>query len=189
MFAAAAVFAAMFTVAASAQTAPAKIGLVNTSIFSDPKEGLTRVSTALTQLNNELRPKEQELTGLETRIRTIQEELRKLQASTAPVDPRTFNTKREEGEKLARELEFKTKEFEAFREKRTSEIMGPINADLGRALNDYAKQKGYSMIFDAVPLFQSGVLVSADDSVDITADFVTFFNARPAGAATAANPR
>src|SRR5690606_8862426 len=128
-------------------------------------------------------------TTLQTRIRTIEEELRKLQGSSAPVDPATFNTKREEGAKLARELEFKNKEYEAFRDKRQNEIMGPINADVGRALNDYAKQKGYSMIFDVVPLAQAAVLLTADDSVDITTDFVTFYNARPAGAATAANPR
>lgn len=190
MFAVAAVFAAMFTVAASAQTAaPAKIGLVNTSIFTDAKEGLKRVNTAVTQLNNELRPKEQELTTLQTQIRTIEEELRKLQASTAPVDPATFNTKREQGQTLARQLEFKNKEYEAFREKRTNEILGPINADIAQALDEYAKQKGYMMIFDVVPLAQSSVLLSADASADITADFVTFYNARPAGAATAANPR
>ena len=112
-----------------------------------------------------------------------EEELRKLQASTAPVDPATFNTKREEGQKLARELEFKNKEYEAFREKRTNEILGPINADIARALDDYAKQKGYMMIFDVVPLAQSSVLLSADASADITADFVTFYKARPAGAA------
>lgn len=192
MFAAAAVFAAMFTVAASAQTAaPAKIGLVNTSIFTNEKEGLKKVSAAVTQLNNRLRPMEQELTTLQTRIRTIEEDLRKLQAAaaTAPINETTFTTKREEGAKLAREFEFKNKEYEAFREKVTNEILGPVNADIARALDEYAKQKGYMMIFDVVPLAQSSVLLSADASADITADFVAFYNARPAGAATAANPR
>ena len=189
MFAVAAVFAALFTVAASAQTAPMKIGLVNTSVFADEKQGLKRVFSAVTQLSNELRPKEQELTTLQTRIRTIEEELRKLQGSSAPVDPATFNTKREEGARLARELEFKNKEYEAFRDKRQNDIMGPIQADIQRALNDYAKQKGYTMIFDIVPLAQASVLLTAEDSADITSDFVTFYNARPAGAATAANPR
>lgn len=191
MFAIAAVFAAVFTVAATAQTAPVKIGLVNTSIFTDEKEGLKRVSTAVTQLNNELRPKEQELTTLQTRIRTIEDELRKLQsaAATAPINETTFTNKREEGAKLAREFEFKNKEYEAFREKRQNEILGPINADIARALDDYAKQKGYTVIFDLVPLAQSSVLLSMDASADITRDFVTFYNARPAGAATAANPR
>ncbi|HSI88514.1 MAG TPA: OmpH family outer membrane protein [Pyrinomonadaceae bacterium] len=191
MFAVAAVFAAIFAVGASAQTAPMKIGLVNTSIFTDEKEGLKRVGTAVTQLNNELRPKEQELTTLQTRIRSIEDELRKLQsaAPNTPINETTFTTKREEGARLARELEFKNKEYEAFREKRQNEILGPVNADIARALDDYAKQKGYTMIFDIVPLAQSSVLLSADASADITRDFVTFYNARQPGAATAANPR
>jgi Skp family chaperone for outer membrane proteins len=185
------VFSALFALSANAQTAPTKIGLVNTATFSHEKEGITKVRNAITALNNELRPKEQELTALQTKIRGLENELRTMQNSNpnVPINQSTFNAKRDEGASLTRELEFKQKEYEAFRAKREEAILGPVNEDISSALSDYAKQKGYVMVFDAIRLIQAGVLLNADASTDITKDFITFYNSRPAGAATASNPR
>src|SRR5262249_11035222 len=68
----------------------------------------------------------------------------------------------------------------------------PINQDIVKALNDYAKQKGYALILDGAKLEQAGILLGFDEKYDVTKDFITFYNSRPASAAgttaSTANP-
>jgi hypothetical protein len=61
--------------------------------------------------------------------------------------------------------------------------------DIGRAVNDYAKQKGFTVIFD-IAKDDSGLLLAiGDEKIDVTKDFITFYNARPAATATTATPK
>lgn len=187
------VFAAVFAISASAQAtaAPAKIGWIDTGAFANEKEGIKKFTNAMTALGNEARPKEQELIGIQTRVNTIAEELRKLsgQPANIPVDQNAVRTKQDEGARLQREFEFKKKEYDAFIEKRSGEVLGPINQDIGKAIGEFAKQKGYVVVFDIDKLAQAGAILMLDPAADITKEFITFYNARPAGAATAAAPR
>ncbi|MBX3245402.1 MAG: OmpH family outer membrane protein [Acidobacteria bacterium] len=188
----------MFSVSASAQgtaAAPLKVGLIDTGAFADEKEGIKRYYNALIALEKEVTPKRQELVTLQTRIQTIAQDIQKLQNPPAGVPQNQadvanqIRAKQEEGSRLQRELEFKNKEFEAFVDKRSGEVLGPLNQDIGRAISDYGKQKGFAMIFDIDKLAQSGVILAADPTANITTDFITFYNARPAAAATASNQR
>ena len=63
--------------------------------------------------------------------------------------------------------------------------MGPVYSDIMKALNEYAKQKGYAVIFDGVKLDQAQILLGFDEKYNVTDDFIAFYNARPATAATA----
>ena len=68
--------------------------------------------------------------------------------------------------------------------------MGPIRQEIGKALQDYAKQKGIALILDAAKLDGAGLILAFDpERVDVTRDFITFFNARPATTATTTVPR
>ncbi len=186
-------FTAMFSVSAAAQgaAAPTKVGMIDTGFFADEKEGIKRYISAYTQLGSEVKPKEQELIGIQTKVTNIAAELRKMQeaAPAVPINENQFRTRQEEGARLQREFEFKKKEYDAFVEKRGGELLGPINQDIGRAIQDYAKQKGFAAIFDVEKLAQAGAILALDPSADVTKDFITFYNARPAGAASAAVPR
>ena len=65
----------------------------------------------------------------------------------------------------------------------------PINQDIVKALNEYAKQKGYALILDGAKLEQAGILLGFDDKFDVTKDFIVFYNGRGTsapGATTAA---
>ena len=68
-------------------------------------------------------------------------------------------------------------------------MVGPVFNDIIKAMNDYAKQKGYSVIFDGAKLEESGVLIGFDDKYDVTKDFIVFYNQRPAGTATTTVPK
>jgi Skp family chaperone for outer membrane proteins len=191
MFAVVAVFAALSAVTVSAQTATAtKIGWIDTGAFADAKEGITKYLNAYKALETEARPKLQELTGIETKIRTIASDLQKMQANTAvPIDQKAAAAKQDEGQRLQREYEFKKKEYDAFLEKRGGEVLGPVNQDIGKAIQDFGKQKGYAAIFDIDKLAQAGAILMLEPTANVTKEFITFYNARPAGAATAAVPR
>jgi Skp family chaperone for outer membrane proteins len=191
MFAVVAVFAALSAVTVSAQTATAtKIGWIDTGAFADAKEGITKYLNAYKALETEARPKLQELTGIETKIRTIASDLQKMQANTAvPIDQKAAAAKQDEGQRLQREYEFKKKEYDAFLEKRGGEVLGPVNQDIGKAIQDFGKQKGFAAIFDIDKLAQAGAILMLEPTANVTKEFITFYNARPAGAATAAVPR
>jgi Skp family chaperone for outer membrane proteins len=182
-------FMVMLGSAAFAQAPTGKIGWVDTGAFGDEKAGIMKYVSAYKALANEAKPRETELVGIQTKIQTISADLQKMQANTAvPIDEKAALAKRDEGERLTRELEFKKKEYDAFVQKRGGEILGPINQDIGKALSDFGKQKGYVAIFDLDKLAQAGAILHLDSTANITKEFIIFYNARPAGAATASVP-
>ena len=68
--------------------------------------------------------------------------------------------------------------------------MGPIQNDIGKAMQDFAAAKGYDLILDAAKLDSQQILLAfIPGKVDVTKEFITFYNARPATAATAATPK
>ena len=71
--------------------------------------------------------------------------------------------------------------------------MGPIFDQVGKALDEYAKQKGYSVIIDISNLGAENLpgnpILLLEPTVNITKDFITFFNSRPATTATTVAPK
>jgi Skp family chaperone for outer membrane proteins len=127
-----------------------------------------------------------ELQGIQTRIQSIAAEIQKMTGNTAvPVDQKALAAKQDEGQRLQREGEFKKKEYDAAVERRSNELLGPISADISRAIQDFAKARGYTVILDIDRLGQAGAILSLDPSANVTKEFITFYNMRPAAAATA----
>jgi Skp family chaperone for outer membrane proteins len=175
----------MFMMAGLASAQTPKIGWIDTGMFDDTKDGIKKYVNASSALELEFKPRMSELEGIATRINAIKEELSKMGSNPAiPVKPETVAAKQEEAQRLQREGEFKQKELEAAIQKRKDIVLGPIQQDIGKAINEYAKQKGYSAILDWTKLAQAGVLLSFDETADITKDFITFYNARPASTAS-----
>ena len=188
------IFAAVFVVSTFAQAGaiPAggsKIGWLDTGAFADEKDGVTKYITALRALDNEMKPRVTELQTIQTRLKTISDDLAKMQANTAvPVDPKTAQAKQDEGQRLQREFDFKKKEYDAAVEKRTGEVLGPVSADISKAIQDYAKLKGYAVVLDINALAQQNAILALDATANITKDFIIYYNARPATTATTAKP-
>ena len=172
------------------QNQPAtRIGWIDTGAFSDEKEGIVKYVNAYKSLANEVKPRETELVGLQTKIQNIAKELQTPPPAGVPVNQQAMATKREEGERLTRELEFKKKEYDAFVQKRGGEILGPLNADIGKAIADFGKQKGYVAILDIEKLAQAGAILHLDAAANVTKEFVTFYNARPVAATASTTPK
>jgi Skp family chaperone for outer membrane proteins len=169
---------------------PTKIGWIDTGAFSDEKAGIVKYVNAYKALANEAKPRETELIGIQTKIQTLSSELQKMTENKAvPFDEKAALAKKDEGERLTRELEFKKKEYDAFVQKRGGEILGPLNQDIGNAIKDFSKQKGYVAIFDIDKLANAGAILHLDTTADVTKDFIAFYNARPAAATAATTPK
>lgn len=198
LFAVAIFLTALFALSAFAQAGAAnpnsgKIAVIVTYAFGAEKEGITKYINAEKALNAEFTPIDNELKTMNTKLESLAteiENLRKLAASNPKaVDEKAAQAKIDEAEKLQRDLKFKADNAKINFEKRQQAIMGPVMQDIGKALQEFTKQKGYLMLLDAGKLEESGILIGiGDEKVDVTKEFITFYNARPAGTATATPP-
>lgn len=176
-------FAFAFAASAMAQgQAGGRIAVIDTLVFRDEKAGITKYVNALKSLNAEFAPVQTELQTLGTRIQTLDKEMtamRDAQQKGMPVDARAFEAKRDEYDRLLRDYKFKEEDAKSRYERRFSAVTTPLNEAIGNAMNEYGKQKGYSIIFD-ISRDQSGLIVSIpDEKIDITKDFIAFYNAKP----------
>lgn len=193
------VLTAVFTVfavipALSQTTGGMKIAVINTLAFDDEKNGITKYVNALNALEREFQPIRNDLQTLTNRIDTLTKEYNTLveQAGkpNSPVSQQTLQTKREEIERLQREAKFKQEDASAKYQSRYNAVVGPILQDIMKAMQEYAKQKGYALIFDAARLDEGQLILAVgDEKIDVTKDFITFYNARQSTSTTTTNPR
>ncbi len=168
----------LFSVISNAQAPSSRIGLVNSSDFGDEKTGITKYVNAVKALNTEFTPLQTELTTMNARLETLSSELVKLRGTPAETSA-AAQAKVDEFMKLQRDIKFKSEEAKSKYERRQQAVLNPILQAIGTGLQDYAKQKGHTLIFDASK-DQNGLLIAiGDQSVDVTKDFVTFYNAKP----------
>jgi Skp family chaperone for outer membrane proteins len=206
ILAAAMMLAAMLAVSASAQTRPGattparpattpaatvpagplpdtKIAFIDTGAFSDEKEGIVRYVNAMKALETEFKPRQNELDTMAARIKTIADEISKLTGGSTVVSAETIQAKREEGEKLQRDIEYKKKQADADFAKRYQDVVSPISADIGKALDQYAQSQGITMILDISKL--APAVLTANPNMDVTRAFVASYNStHPATAST-----
>src|SRR5258708_25516131 len=189
-------FAAVFAVSAfaqaGAQPAPSKIGWIDTSAFADEKDGVTKYNNALKALQAEMKPRLTELQTIDAKIKTLSDDLAKMRANTSVTfDQKAALAKQDEGQRLQRDFDYKKKDYDATLGKRSNEVLGPVSADISKAIQDYAQQKGYSVILDIAALANDNMIaiLAMDKSPNITKDFIAYYNTRPATTATTTTPK
>lgn len=188
-----AILAAISSVSVSAQTPGFKVVVINTQAF-DGKDGIVKYTNAMSALETEFKPLDAELQTLVTKYQTLGKELKTLQdqitAGTVPVNQQAAQAKADEYQTLELTIKRKQEDGKVRYEKRQPQVMGPILQDIGKAMQDFATAKGYDLILDAAKLDQQQILLAfIPTKVDVTKEFITFYNARPAGASTAAVPK
>jgi Skp family chaperone for outer membrane proteins len=158
-----------------------KMAMIYSDAFLDPKNGIARYSSLLTTLNREFQPRQAELQGLQTRIQTLTKEIEDQQTVAAPD---AIRQKREQLAQLNTDFKRKGEDAQAAYEKRRQEIFMPLQTDIGKALEVFAKARGITVIVDGsqVPL------VYASDSIDITKAFITEFNSKNPATAAVTKP-
>jgi Skp family chaperone for outer membrane proteins len=159
-----------------------KIALIYSDAFLDAKTGIGRFNTLITTLNREFQPRQTELQGMQQRIATLTTEVSASQQAATVVDPKSIQTKIDQLETLKKDYQRKGEDAQAAYNRRRQEIFTPLQEDIGKALEAYAKANNIHVIIDGsqVPL------VYAADALDITRAFINEFNSKnPATAAVA----
>jgi len=158
-----------------------KMAMIYSDAFLDPKNGIARFNTLLTTLNREFEPRRTELQGLQTRINTLAKEIDDTQNVAAPD---SIRQKRDQLTQLNTEFKRKGEDAEAAYTKRRQEIFTPLQQDIGKALEVFAKARGITVIVDGsqVPV------VYAADNIDITRAFIAEFNSKNPATASVTRP-
>jgi len=169
---------------AQSTTVPeSKIALIYSDMFLDPKTGIARFNTLVTTLNREFQPRQTELQTMQQRIQALTDDITK---TAAVADPKTLQTKQDQLDQLKKDFQRKGEDAQASYDRRRKEMFTPLQDDIGKALEVYAKAHSINVIIDGsqVPL------VYAADALDITRAFINDFNSKnPATAAvTPATP-
>src|SRR6185295_14966950 len=120
-----------------------KMAMIYSDAFLDPKTGIARFNTLLTTLNREFEPRRTELQGLQTRINTLAKEIDDTQNVAAPD---SIRQKRDQLAQLNTEFKRKGEDAEAAYTKRRQEIFSPLQQDIGKALEVFAKSRGITVI-------------------------------------------
>ena len=182
------------TPAAQAPATPANVALptskmavIYTDMFLDQKTGIAKFNSVVTKLNNEFQVPKNEIQGMQTRGQTLQDEITKLQNAPAgtPIDQRSLQAKIDQLEQLKKDIQRKGEDAQAAYNRRRQELFTPLQDEIGRALEAFAKARGINVIIDAAQV----PLLYAADSIDITRAFITDFNSKnPVTAATTTTP-
>lgn len=194
-FAAVALLTTVAAVSVSAQQKPAapaatqqtvavpdsKMAMIYSDAFLDPKTGIARFNSLLLTLNREFQPRQAELQTLQTKINTLTKEINDTQNVA---DPNALRQKREQLDQFNIEFKRKSEDAEAAYGKRRQDIFLPLQQDIGKALEVFAKARGITVIVDGsqVPV------VYAAESIDITRAFINDFNAKNPATAAVTTP-
>ena len=158
-----------------------KMAMIYSDLFLDPKTGIAKFNSLLGTLNREFQPRQAELQALQTKIAALTKEIDDTQTVA---DPNAIRQKRDQLAQMNTDFKRKGEDAEAAYTKRRQEIFLPLQQDIGKALEVFAKARGITVIVDGsqVPV------VYAADNIDITRAFINDFNSKNPATAAVTRP-
>jgi outer membrane protein len=165
-----------------------KMAVIYTDAFLDQKTGIAKFSIVITKLNDEFKRTKDELTQMAARAQTLEDEINKLRAAPegSPIDQKSLQAKIDQLDQLKKDVQRKSEDAQAAYNKRRQDLFMPLQDELGKALEAFAKARGINVIIDAAQV----PLLYASESIDITRAFIIDFNTKnPVTAATTTPPR
>lgn len=161
-----------------------KLGVLYSEAFQDPKTGIARFSVTLSKLNGEFQKVQDELNQTTQRLKGLQDEVSKLQQAGGAT-PAQIQAKIDSLDTQKREYQRKGEDAKAKYQKRYQELFMPLQEDVNRALDEYAKSRGITLIIDGS---QVPILYVAE-SLDITNAFIGAYNLKNPVTAQATPPK
>ena len=173
--------------AATVALPTSKMAVIYTDMFLDSKTGIAKFNSVLTKLNGEFQKTKDDIQAMQTRGQQLEDEINKLQNAPAgtPIDQRSLQAKIDQLEQLKKDIQRKGEDAQAAYNRRRQELFSPLQEEIGKALEVFAKARGINVIIDAAQV----PLLYAAESIDITRAFITDFNSKnPVTAATTTPP-
>lgn len=161
-----------------------KMGVLYSEAFQDPKTGIARFAVTLNKLNGEFQKVQDELTQTAQRLTLLQDEINKLKQAGGAT-PAQIQAKIDTLDQQKRDYQRKGEDAKALYQKRYQELFLPLQEEVNRALDEYAKARGITLIIDAS---QVPILYVAE-SLDVTKAFISDFNLKNPATAQATPPK
>lgn len=158
-----------------------RIAVIYSEAFQDGKNGIARFVALINKLNAEFQPVQSQLNAAAQKLKQLQAEVN----SGANQTPAQIQARIDQLDQMKKDYQRKGEDAQASYQKRRTELLAPLQDDVGKALDVYAKAHGITIIIDGsqVPL------VYAADSIDITKTFISDYNSKNPVTASAATPK
>jgi Skp family chaperone for outer membrane proteins len=173
----------------SAAVPVSKVAVIFSEAFQDPKTGIARFNATLNKLNGEFADRQKKLDDMAAKIKQLPDEITNLQQQAAkgtPIAPQTIQAKIDQLDQLKKQGQRETEDAQAAYEKRRQELFGPLQDEVGKALDAFAKARGITMILDGSQV--QGILYAAD-GLDVTKAFISDYNAKNPATAAVTPPK
>ncbi len=162
-----------------------KVVVIFSAAFQDQKQGIAKFGVLVNQLNGEFQKTQDELNQTAKTIQALQDEIKKLQ-ETAGTDPKTVQAKVQQLDQMKKDYQRRGEDGQAAYQRRRQQIFTPLQEDVGKALDAYAKARGITLILDASQV--EGILFALE-TIDITRAFIAEYNSKNPVTASAATPK
>ena len=147
-----------------------KVAVVFSEAFQDPKTGIARFNVLLTKLNAEFQKTQDDLNQMAQKINQLNGDLN---TTRNIADPKVTQQKIDQLDQLKKDYQRRGEDAQAAYQRRRGEILGPLQDDVGKALDTYAKSHAITMIIDAS---QVQGIVYVSEAIDITKAFISDYN-------------
>ena len=163
------------------------MAVIYTDLFLDQKTGIGKFNSVVTKLNSEFQKVKDEITQMQTRAQTLESEITKLREAPAgtPIDQRGLQAKIDQLEQMKKDIQRRGEDAQASYNRRRQELFTPLQDEIGKALEAFAKARGINVIIDGAQV----PLLYAAESIDITRAFIADFNSKNPATAATTTPR
>ena len=162
--------------AASVSIPPSKLAVIESALFLDPQGGILKFKALIAKLNAEFQKLKDEITQMQQRAEALETEINNLRSAPAgtPIDQKQLQLKIDQLEQLKKEIQRKAEDAQGAYNRRRQDLFGPLQIEVGKALEVYAKARGITAIIDMTQV----PVIYAAESTDITKAFITDFNSK-----------
>jgi Skp family chaperone for outer membrane proteins len=118
-----------------------RMAVIYTDAFLDAKTGILKFNSLVTKLNGEFQKPKDDIQAMQTRGQALETEINKLQNAPegTPIDQRSLQAKIDQLEQLKKDIQRKGEDAQASYNKRRQELFGPLQDEIARALETFAK--------------------------------------------------
>ena len=166
-----------------------KVAVIYSEAFQDPKAGIVRFTATMIKLNAEFADRQKRIDDIAAKVKQLPDEITNLQTQAAkgtPIAPQTIQAKIDQLDQLKKQGTRETEDAQAAYEKRRQELFGPLQDEVGKALDKFAKDRGITMILDGS---QVQGIVYAAEVLDITKAFIIDYNSKNPATAAVTPPK
>jgi Skp family chaperone for outer membrane proteins len=160
-----------------------KVAVIFSEAFQDSKTGIVRFTVLLTRLNAEFQKTQDDLNQTAQRINQLNDDVNKTRNIA---DPKVTQQKIDQLDQLKKDYQRKGEDAQAAYQRRRTEVFGPLQEDVGKALDAYAKSHAITMIIDGS---QVPGIVYASETIDITRAFISDYNIKNPATASVTTPK